>query len=304
MARPGKTGLDYSEWDVTVLSGDTDIDRILEAQGCAGFVVYFYLCQMAYSIKGYYYEWTYDDAATTAKRIGGGVRSDTVIQTVKLCFRLGLFDKGLFDRYGILTSRRIQRGYMKVAERRVGCIIEEAYSLLQKNSEGGCDKHTLERNNRDRNARFCNRNPGFDSRNDTNSRVEQSTGEKSRETRAPAGAEGDAPLSSPGQKDAEPEFENPFSGALGEAFADWLAYKQERRQPYKPVGLKNLITQLVNSAARCGEDAVVEAIRSSMACNYQGIVFPKGQDGKRQPSGGARTGGGSFMDMYMEEMRK
>ena len=74
--------------------------------------------------------------------------------------------------------------------------------------------------------------------------------------------------------------------------------------PYKPVGLKNLITQLVNSAARCGEDAVVEAIRSSMACNYQGIVFPKGQDGKRQPSGGARTGGGSFMDMYMEEMRK
>ena len=157
MSRPTKTGLDYSEWDVTVLSGDTDIDKLLESQGCAGFVIYFYLCQMAYSLKGYYYEWTFDDAATTAKRIGGGVRSETVIQAVNLCFRLGLFDKGLFDRYGILTSRRIQRGYLKVAERRVNCFIAEEYSLLQKNEGEGSGNHAPDRNNRDRKGDSCSR---------------------------------------------------------------------------------------------------------------------------------------------------
>ena len=186
MSRPTKTGLDYSEWDVTVLSGDTDIDKLLESQGCAGFVIYFYLCQMAYSLKGYYYEWTFDDAASTAKRIGGGVRSETVIQAVNLCFRLGLFDKGLFDRYGILTSRRIQRGYLKVAERRVNCFIAEEYSLLQKNAEEGCAKHIPERNNRDRNAGFCDGNPGSRGRNGAKSRVEYSKEEYSKEEGARA----------------------------------------------------------------------------------------------------------------------
>ncbi|MBR4211128.1 MAG: DUF4373 domain-containing protein [Oscillibacter sp.] len=103
--------MEYSPWMVDVLSGDPGIDKLMEAYGCAGFVIYFYLCQMAYKFEGYFLRWSYADAATTAKRIGGGVGSDTVKKTVGLCLRLGLFDKILFERHGILTSRRIQETY-------------------------------------------------------------------------------------------------------------------------------------------------------------------------------------------------
>ena len=70
-------------------------------------------------------------------------------------------------------------------------------------------------------------------------------------------------------------FENPFDGVLGEAFADWLEYKREKRQPYKPQGLKSLITQITRCASNHGDVATANVIRDSMASNYQGIMFDR-----------------------------
>ena len=70
-------------------------------------------------------------------------------------------------------------------------------------------------------------------------------------------------------------FENPFKGELKEAFDDWLAYKKEKHQEYKPQGLKCLITQIKRYAERVGDSATANAIRNSMASNYQGIVFDR-----------------------------
>lgn len=68
---------------------------------------------------------------------------------------------------------------------------------------------------------------------------------------------------------------NPFSGDLRDAFDDWIAYKEEKRQPYKPRGLKSLITQIQRYAEQFGETETANAIRDSMASNYQGIVFDR-----------------------------
>ena len=78
---------------------------------------------------------------------------------------------------------------------------------------------------------------------------------------------------------------NPLTPFLGEltgysdefiaAVNDWVAYKAEKRQNYKPTGLKSLITQIKNAASEHGEKAVIEIIRASMAANYQGIVFDR-----------------------------
>lgn len=77
------------------------------------------------------------------------------------------------------------------------------------------------------------------------------------------------------------EISIPFSGSLREAFDDWVAYKAEKRQQYKPRGLKSLITQIQRYAEQFGEDATATAIRNSMASNYQGIVFDRiGRDAK------------------------
>ncbi len=66
-----------------------------------------------------------------------------------------------------------------------------------------------------------------------------------------------------------------FPGELGKAVGDWLAYKTEKRQGYKPTGLQSLLTQIRNAAKEHGDAAVVKVIRDSMAANYQGIVFDR-----------------------------
>ena len=76
-------------------------------------------------------------------------------------------------------------------------------------------------------------------------------------------------------KDNNKGLDNPFHGELHDAFQDWLAYKKEKNQSYKPQGLKSLITQVTKYAEQFGETETAEAIRDSMASNYQGIVFEK-----------------------------
>ncbi len=73
--------------------------------------------------------------------------------------------------------------------------------------------------------------------------------------------------------EAEKQIEIPFHGDLLNAFSDWIAYKKEKRQPYKPRGLKALISQVQSCADEYGDAAVAEVIRNSMASNYQGIIL-------------------------------
>lgn len=61
---------------------------------------------------------------------------------------------------------------------------------------------------------------------------------------------------------------------LQSAFNDWLAYKTERREGYKPTGLQALITRLQNDVGQYGEQRVIEAIRYSMAQGWKGIYYP------------------------------
>lgn len=137
MAGKPKKRIDYAGWSVDIFSSDTKIDKLLDSQGWVGFGVYFYLCQMAFASEGYYYEWCYDLCATTARKMGGGVSAGTVKETVKYCLQIGLFDKGLFDRWGILTSRGIQKSFLVVlkSKNRRGTEIFEEFWLLDRNAD-------------------------------------------------------------------------------------------------------------------------------------------------------------------------
>lgn len=134
MAGKPKKRIDYAGWSVDIFSTDVKIDKLLDAQGWIGFGVYFYLCQMAFGSEGYFYEWCYDLCATTARKMGGGVGAGTVKETVDYCLQIGLFDKRLFDGWGVLTSKGIQRSYLLVlkSKNRKGTEIIEEYWLLDK----------------------------------------------------------------------------------------------------------------------------------------------------------------------------
>lgn len=86
-----------------------------------------------------------------------------------------------------------------------------------------------------------------------------------------------------------------LSPALQSAVEDWLQYKTEKREPYKPQGLKSLVTEVKNNADRYGDAAVIELIRQCMSNNWRGIIFDRL---KKQPS--AECGGNVFLDILHE----
>lgn len=66
-----------------------------------------------------------------------------------------------------------------------------------------------------------------------------------------------------------------FPPRLLEKIKDWLEYKKEKNQGYKPKGLENLLTQIFNKYKEFGEGALVSVISDSMANNWQGIIWDK-----------------------------
>ena len=81
-----------------------------------------------------------------------------------------------------------------------------------------------------------------------------------------------------------------FSPELEAAVNEWLAYKRERREAYKPTGLKSLLTQIKKAAAEHGDAAVIEIIRQSMSANYMGIVFDRLKKGGNSGAVGRNNG--------------
>lgn len=76
-----------------------------------------------------------------------------------------------------------------------------------------------------------------------------------------------------------------FSEPMKAKVNEWLQYKQERREEYKPTGLQSLITQIQNNVNKHGEAAVMALIGDCMASNYRGITFDR-LSKQQQPTGG------------------
>ena len=90
-----------------------------------------------------------------------------------------------------------------------------------------------------------------------------------------------------------PAPEDRFTGDLLEAVRDWLAYKQERREAYKPTGLKNLLAEIERREAQAGPEAVIAIIRLSMANGWRGIIWDRIAGAAPQKA----APGGSFADV-------
>lgn len=56
---------------------------------------------------------------------------------------------------------------------------------------------------------------------------------------------------------------------------EWLKYKEERKEIYKPTGLQSLLTQIENQVEIYGEEMIINLINECMGNNYKGIIFEK-----------------------------
>lgn len=125
MARPTKKGLDYFPLDVVL---DIKFELIEAEFGLNGFGVVVKLLQEIYK-QGYYIEWTSEVALLFSRKVGLG--GNAVSEIVKAAVRRDIFDRGLFEKYGILTSAGIQKRYIEGIKRRDKTEMEQAYLLLE-----------------------------------------------------------------------------------------------------------------------------------------------------------------------------
>lgn len=126
MARPTKIGLDYFPLDVDI--DQDDKVAIIEAlHGLEGFGVIIKLLMKIYK-EGYFYEWTRREQLLFSKRINVDINSLNKI--VNDCVNEGLFDKELFEKYNILTSKGIQNRYLEAVKRRKEVTFHKDYFLI------------------------------------------------------------------------------------------------------------------------------------------------------------------------------
>ena len=89
-----------------------------------------------------------------------------------------------------------------------------------------------------------------------------------------------------------------FGPELKAAFEDWLEYKREKREAYKPKGLQSLITQIEKQAGVYGESAVAGLIVESMSNGWKGIIWDRLE--KKQPRHGPQEREKSWAELARE----
>ena len=82
---------------------------------------------------------------------------------------------------------------------------------------------------------------------------------------------------------------------------EWLQYKAERRDAYKPTGQRNLISEIENNVKQYGEDAVIRLIKHCMSNNWKGIIFEKLKNQQQAPRGGSGAPSGNIFAEMMHE---
>lgn len=272
MARPIKDGLDYFPKDSDFYR-DRKIRALIGRFSTDGVALYDYILCEVYGDKGYYLEVddSFRDIAAADLRMSPekiGLILDYLLNQSML------LDSTLFKAVKVLTSRGIQTRYQEAVRQRAvkrGVCVDGKLWLLE---EAETESFIQVRHSED----LSRKNPDKSEKNSCLSMeqsLKESKGKESKEKKRKK------------QPPAPPAESFGFGEDLTAAFTDWLAYKQEKRQAYKPTGQKNLIAQVRKNAQQYGEPAVAELIRECMAANWQGIIFDKLNE-RRQQDG--RTG--------------
>jgi hypothetical protein len=111
-----KIGIDYFSFDIDFFQ-DEKIQFVSARFGTKGEAITIRLLCKIYR-NGYYTKWDGDTALLFAKSVGDNCSDSCVNDVVHELVKREFFDKGIFDRFGILTSRGIQKRYFEAGKRR------------------------------------------------------------------------------------------------------------------------------------------------------------------------------------------
>lgn len=278
MARPIKDGVDYFPFDVDFFQ-DKKI-RILKSEfGSKGIAVLIALFCEIYRTHGYYLKWDDDDCFLMADAVGCGCTPEHIKQVVQGCLRRSVFDDRVFQVFGVLTSAGIQRRYIRMLNSRTSItIIQEYWLLNNENSNdvptGVLDKITFFSVSSTENAVSGTENPDKNTENPLKEKENKIKESKWKE-KSPFGD---------------------FPDDLREKMEEWLKYKSERRESYKPTGLHSLVEQVKKHRKQASDSQICALIDECMANGWRGIIWDKLKKAGTPQNASAKTGSYKSLD--------
>lgn len=133
MARPEKQGIPYFSFDVDFFS-DIKVKKIMRACGPKSIPVLINLLCNIYRDKGYYIEWDDEIGFLVADEVG--TNESIAQEVVNKSLQVGFFDKDIFEKYKILTSKGIQKRYQKATYQRKNNAINPVLLISEHEKQG------------------------------------------------------------------------------------------------------------------------------------------------------------------------
>jgi len=120
-----KSGLDYFPLDCHM----DDSVRLIEAElGLSGFALIIKLWQEIYKGEGYFKKFDKDVQLLFSREVN--VSFEELTNFLEIALSRGIFNKELFEKYEILTSKGIQERFLKCTRKRKAKELIEEYSLI------------------------------------------------------------------------------------------------------------------------------------------------------------------------------
>ncbi len=120
MARKAETGIEYFPMNADVIHNPKIKLLVAEFGSKTTWAVLLPLYCKIYREKGYWIDWLDDDSKLLFAQDECKLELSVVNEFVNGCIRRSLFNKGVFESFGILTSDRIQENYLAAKKRSPG----------------------------------------------------------------------------------------------------------------------------------------------------------------------------------------
>jgi hypothetical protein len=132
MARKGETGIDYFPLNVDIVYNQK-VKLVMAELGASNTLAVLVLlyCKI-YREKGYWVDWFNKDCKLLFASDECKVELSVVDKVVEELIKRSFFDTGLFEKFGILTSDRIQENYLEATKRRKKADLIDDFLLLKK----------------------------------------------------------------------------------------------------------------------------------------------------------------------------
>jgi hypothetical protein len=118
MARKVEAGIEYFPMNADIIHNPKIKLVVAEFGSRTTWAVLLPLYCKIYREKGYWIDWADEDSKMLFAQDDCKLELSTVNEVVQGCIRRSLFDKGVFDVFGVLTSDRIQSNYYEATARR------------------------------------------------------------------------------------------------------------------------------------------------------------------------------------------